>query len=98
MRRTISLTLVLASLAVPSFAQRITATIRGTVTDSTGAVVPGASVTVKGEDTGYTRSTLTNASGVYSFPELPTGKYAVEVSLTGFKSSVVRGVALTVAD
>src|SRR5947209_4852056 len=99
MRRSIVLAAVLlVVLAIPSFAQRITATIRGTVTDTTGAVVPGANVTVKGEETGYTRSTLTNSSGVYSFPELPIGTYAVEVSLTGFKSATIRGVALNVAD
>src|SRR5258706_3440554 len=98
MRKTLAGLLVLLVLAVPSFAQNISATIRGTVTDSTGAVVPGASVTVKSEGTGFTRSTLTNASGVYSFPELPLGTYAVEVALTGFKSSQVRGVVLNVAD
>ena len=63
MRRTICLTLVLAALAAPSFAQRITASIRGTVTDSTGAVVPGASVTVRNENTGFTRSNVTNGAG-----------------------------------
>ena len=98
MRKTVFSLFVLLAAVVPSFAQRTTATIRGTVTDGTGAVVPGASVTVKGEQTGYARSTSTNASGVYSFPELPIGTYAVEVSLTGFKSSQVRGVALNVAD
>ncbi len=98
MRKTLLSLAVLAALAVPSFAQRITATIRGTVTDGTGAVVPGAGVTVKGEVTGYTRSTLTNAAGVYSFPEMPVGTYAVEVTLTGFKSSVTRGISLNVAD
>ncbi len=99
MRKTLAcLTVVLVLLALPSIAQNISATIRGTVTDSTGAVVPGANVTVKSEGTGFTRSTLTNGSGVYSFPELPLGTYAVEVALTGFKSSQVRGVALNVAD
>jgi Carboxypeptidase regulatory-like domain len=92
------LSVLIVSLATASFAQRITATIRGTVTDSTGAVVPGATVTVRGENTGFTRSTTTNASGVYSFPELPTGAYAVEVGLSGFKSAVVKGVTLNVAD
>jgi len=99
MRKTTAfLTLLLAAMAMPSFAQRITATIRGTVTDSTGAVVPGVNVTVKNEGTGYTRSTASNSSGVYSFPELPLGTYTVEVALSGFKTSVVKGVALNVAD
>ena len=52
------LSILLTVIGIPSFAQKITATIRGTVTDSTGAVVPGANVTVRGEDTGATRSTV----------------------------------------
>jgi len=99
MRKTTAcLTVLLISMAAPSFAQRITATIRGAVTDPTGAVVPGANVSVKGEDTGFTRSTLTNSSGLYSFTELPIGTYTVEVGLAGFKSSVIKGVTLNVAD
>ena len=99
MRKKIArLAVLLFVIAVPSFAQRITAMIRGTVTDTTGAVVPGATVTVRGETTGIRRSTVTNASGVYSFPELQVGTYDVEVAVSGFKTSVIRGVALNVAD
>ena len=98
MRRTVGLTLVLAALALPALAQRITATIRGTVTDTTGAVVPGATVTVRNENTGLTRSTVTNGAGSYSVAELPTGTYTVEVSLSGFKSAVRTGIILDVAD
>jgi len=93
-----SVLVVLVTFAGPAFAQRTTASIRGTVTDSTGGVVPGASVTVTGTDTGLTRTTVTNTDGVYSFPELQVGTYRVEVSLTGFKSAVRQGVALNVAD
>jgi hypothetical protein len=85
-------------LAVPVFAQRITATLRGTVTDPTGATVPGATVTVRGESTGFTRSTVTNSAGLYTFAEMPLGTYSVEVALTGFKSASVTGVTLNVAD
>src|SRR2546425_994766 len=92
------LAILFTVIGIPSFAQKITATIRGTVTDSTGGVVPGANVTVRGENTGVTRSTVTNASGVYSFPELQVGTYTVEVAISGFKTSVVKGVALNVAD
>src|SRR5689334_13709765 len=98
MRRTICLTFVLAALAVPSFAQRITATIRGTVTDATGGVVPGATVTVRNENTGFTRSTVTNGAGSYSLGELPTGTYTVDVSLSGFKTALRKGIVLDVAD
>src|SRR5207247_6660622 len=86
MRKTTAcLIVLLAGLAMPAFAQKTTATIRGTVTDSSGAVVPGVNVTVKNEGTGFTRSNVTNSSGVYSFPELPLGTYTVEAALTGLK-------------
>ena len=93
----LALLLILAA-ALPARAQRTTASIRGTVTDATGGVVPGADVTVKGTDTGLTQSTVTNTDGVYSFPELPVGTYSVEVTISGFKSSVQTGIALNVAD
>jgi len=99
MRKTLAfLLLMVLAVALPARAQRITAAIRGTVSDSTGAVVPGATVTVKSEETGYTRSTTTNAAGAYSVPELPVGAYIVEVSLTGFKTATTKGIALNVAD
>src|SRR6185295_4987749 len=99
MRKTTAcLTLLLAAMALPAFAQKTTATIRGTVTDATGAVVPGANVTVRSEGAGFTRPAVTNSAGVYTFAELPVGTYTVEVALTGFKSSVVKGVTLNVAD
>lgn len=103
MRKTIvCLTLLVVTCLVvweaPLAAQRTTASIRGTVTDSTGAVVPAAAVTIRGEDTGFTRAITTNSAGVYSFAELPVGKYTLEVALTGFKSAVKTGIVLNVAD
>jgi len=85
-------------LAVPVFAQKITATIRGTVTDATNSVVAGAKVTVRNEGTGLTRSTVTNSEGIYSFAELPVGSYRVDVEYTGFKSEIRSKIALNVAD
>ncbi len=89
---------LLLLLPASGFGQRTTASIRGTVTDSSGAVVPGATVTVTGTDTGLTQNTVTNTDGVYSFAELPVGTYSVEVALTGFKSAVREGIGLNVAD
>jgi hypothetical protein len=94
----LSLAAVLVMVATPVFAQRTTGTIRGTVNDSTGAIVPGATVTLKSEGTGLTRTATTSSGGAYSFAELPVGSYRVEVSLSGFKSAVVNNVALNVAD
>jgi hypothetical protein len=84
--------------AVPALAQKITASIRGTVSDPTGAVVSGAKVTIKNEDTGLTRSTPTNAAGNYLFAELPVGSYRIEVEQAGFKSAVRSKIVVNVAD
>jgi hypothetical protein len=88
----------LAVTVVPAYAQKITGTIRGTVTDPTGAIVQGAKVTVKNEDTGLTRSGTTTSAGIYSFAELPVGSYRVEVEHAGFKQEIRSRVILNVAD
>ena len=84
-------------LAVPAMAQRTTATIRGVVSDPTSAVVSGAKVTIKNEDTGLTRSGTTNASGIYTFQDLPVGSYRLDVEYPGFKGDPEQ-IALNVAD
>lgn len=89
--------LVLLS-AAPSLAQRSTATLRGTVTDATGAVLPGVAVTATQVETGVARTTVTNQSGIFFLPELPVGRYNVVAELAGFKTTTVTGVTLRVAD
>src|SRR5262245_35457944 len=89
---------VALALALPAQAQKITGTIRGTVTDQTGAVIPGAKVTVTNEDTGLTRGGITTSAGIYAFAELPVGSYSVRVENTGFKSEVRTKVVLNVAE
>ena len=56
------------------------------VTDQSGAVVPGAKVTVTNLDTGFKKEDSTDASGNFEILALPIGPYSVEVSMTGFKS------------
>ncbi len=90
--------LLLLLVAVPASAQKITATLRGTVTDPQGAAIAGAQVTVKNEGTGLTRSALTNSAGIYSFAELPVGSYRVDVTYTGFKSEARSKIVLNVAE
>jgi carboxypeptidase family protein len=90
--------LLLLFATAPVFAQRITATIRGTVTDPASAVVAGAAVTVRNEATGLTRTAKTNSDGNYAFSELPVGSYRIEVASPGFKSAVRSGVVVNVAD
>src|SRR5262245_4541467 len=91
-------TVWLLLLALPAVAQRITASIRGTVTDQSGGVISGAKVTVTNEGTGLTRSGNSNDKGNYSFSELPVGSYRVEVAFEGFKSEVRSKVLINVAD
>lgn len=83
-------------LSLTSLAQTTSTTILGTVTDSTGAVVAGAKVTVSNNGTGVSRSVTTSSTGDYSFPLLDVGTYTVTVDAQGFKSGVHRGLILQI--
>src|SRR4029453_14107781 len=85
-------------VATPAFAQKFTASVRGTVSDQTSAVISGAKVTLKNEATGVSRSVTTNSDGNYSFPDVPVGSYRIEVESPGFKTEVRSKVTLNVAD
>src|SRR5229473_6285776 len=71
-------------------------TISGSVSDATGALIPGASVTIKNADTGLTRELVSDEQGRYSAPNLPVGPYEVQVLLTGFRTEIRKGIELTV--
>src|SRR5262245_17236778 len=82
--------------AALAFAQGgTTSALAGVVVDTSGAVIPGADVVAKQNATGVTVSAVTNAEGVFSFPALNTGTYAVTVSLQGFKTYIANDVVLT---
>ncbi len=72
-------------------------TIRGVVTDQSGAAVPETTVTVKNVNTGLTQTVKTSADGVYSVLYLPAGQYTVTVDKTGFKKAETSGVDVHVA-
>jgi len=74
-----------------------TGSITGTVKDSTGATVAGASVLVSSPDHGINRNTVTNSAGEYNESALPGGTYDVAVTATGFKKFQAKGVVLDVA-
>jgi hypothetical protein len=74
----------------------ITASITGTVTDSSGGAVAGATVTVTNIDTGIAQTQQTNAQGFYSFQDLPIGKYKLSVEQKGFKTYRETGIVLDV--
>jgi hypothetical protein len=76
--------------------QAATATITGTVTDSSGAAIPSATVNAKNNGTGVTRSTVSDGQGRYNLPDLAIGAYDVEATRIGFQSVVRKGVILTV--
>ncbi|PYQ18971.1 MAG: TonB-dependent receptor, partial [Acidobacteria bacterium] len=77
-------------------AQLTTGSILGTVSDSGGGVVTGATVTATQRDTGFTRAGRTDATGAYSFPNMPLGRYDIKVEHAGFKTKLVGPVTLVV--
>ena len=85
-------------LALPLTAQVDTGVITGVVTDASGAVIPGATVQVIGEETQITYELQTNASGLYASPGLRTGSYQVTASMEGFRTENRTGVAVRVQD
>ncbi len=89
---------LVALLAPAGSAQEITATITGTVTDQTAAVVPGASVTARNTGTGWAKEVVSTDTGRYTVPFLPVGQYELTFSLAGFQPFVAKGINLHVND
>ncbi|MGA9480816.1 MAG: TonB-dependent receptor [Candidatus Acidiferrales bacterium] len=83
--------------AVSSYAQTFRGSILGTVTDTSGAAVVGATVTIHNVATGIDRITQTNVDGSYLVPELQIGTYDVTVEMNGFQKTVTKGVVVDVA-
>ena len=90
--------LLCANSLLPIRAQEAGGTIVGVVTDPSGAAVGGANVAIKNVDTGVERNISTNTDGLYVAPNLLPGKYEVRVDATGFSSTVVSDVVLTVGE
>src|SRR5579864_1948454 len=88
--------LVSGLFAVPLAAQVSSATILGTVNDSSGAAIADASVQVKNVGTGITQTTASNAQGRFTVPDLGIGDYEVQASKDGFSTVVHKGITLTV--
>src|SRR5215831_5243971 len=85
---------LVVALAAPVAAQSTTGRISGTVTDASGGVMPGVSVTVANDSTALTRTAVTDGAGAYVFVDLPVGTYTVKTELAGFKNEVKSGFAL----
>ncbi len=89
------LSLTLAAVAfVPALAQQSTATMFGNVTDSTGAVIPNATVVLTQTATNFKRETKSNALGEYRAEFLPIGPYTVKVLAPGFREFIQSGITL----
>ena len=73
-----------------------TGELAGRVTDESGAVLPGVTVTATQTDTGFSRTVVTDGEGAWVMPNMPTGPYRLEVSLQGFRTYVQTGIVLQV--
>src|SRR5438132_153576 len=83
-------------LTLPLFGQSSTATILGTITDSSGAAVPGVTVTATNTATGIVQTTLSDERGRYRVPSLNVGQYEVKAELAGFQTVIHKGIEVTV--
>jgi outer membrane receptor protein involved in Fe transport len=96
MRIALRLLLILSICVGPSFAQAVGAGIQGTITDTTGAVIGSAKVTVRNIATSAARELVTDDAGRFHIPVLPPGEYEVHISAKGFQTINRRGIHLTV--
>ncbi len=83
--------------AVPAYSQLTSGTILGTVTDTSGAVVPAARITATNLDTGLTRTVTSDGGGNYQLLDMPLGRYQIKAEVRGF-TSVVRGPVVLIVD
>lgn len=88
--------LVLLVVAGPARAQRTTGEVLGTVTDESNAVLPGVTVTIRGEGVPGTPTVVTSETGAYRFPALPPGSYTIEYALQGFSTLRREGIPVGV--
>ncbi len=88
-----AIAIVLVLITSPAFAQA-TGQINGVVTDSSGGVVPGATVTAVEQQTGLSRDTVSGANGLYTFPSLRPTVYEIRAVLTGFRTIRRTGIEL----
>lgn len=91
-----AIAVVLIGFTLVSRAQSGSATLQGTVTDPSGAVVPNAQIHITAQLTGISRDTVSNNDGIYSAPNLSAGRYKITTSAPGFSMKVQTDVLLTV--
>ena len=87
---------ILLAASIPAVGQVLTASVDGTVRDPTGALIPGVAVTLTNTETNAARETLTNATGLYVFPQVTRGIYRLTAQLSGFSTTVIEDVQVAV--
>ena len=90
------LVLMLWVAGVPSGAQQVNSTLSGMVRDASGAAVPQAALIATDLGTQITTRTLSDAAGRYTFPSLPPGTYTLSAEKSGFQTTIIPGITLTV--
>jgi hypothetical protein len=95
--KALGVTFLVVSLAITAMAQTFRGGIQGTISDSTGAAIPGAEITAASEETGLIRTTHSGASGDYSLPELPVGLYTVTAKANGFNAIALKAIKVVVS-
>ena len=98
LHRTTQFVILLLTTAACALAQVGTASVRGAITDPSGAVVPSARVSVKNVQTGFTLSLVTDNDGRYVAPSLPIGAYEIQVQAQGFETAVRQNINLAVGE
>src|SRR5688500_8473961 len=94
--RIAAILLALTALTTTALAQQTTGNITGRVVDAQGAAVPGATATARQAATGFTRTTASDAEGVYRLTALPVGVYDLTIELQGFSTYQQQGIVLNV--
>jgi hypothetical protein len=87
---------IVVTLSIPVWSQEVSASITGTITDASGAVVVNAAITAKDVNRGTVYTTSTNEAGIYLFPRIPPGMYEVKVEAKGFKTVIRQDIILEV--
>src|SRR2546422_6564621 len=89
-----AVTLIFLCLSVLAFAQTSNATLGGTISDASGALIPGVTITATNTGTGIVTTVLSNEAGAYQFASLQPGTYDVKAELPGFQPALARGLQL----
>jgi len=84
LRQFVVLAVLITLISIPVVAQTVTGTMRGTVTDKSGATLPGVTVSIRNVETGFERIVVTGKDGAFNAPYLPIGRYNVQAELAGF--------------